>query len=216
MKLYYFAGACSLSPHITLRESGLPFDLAKVDVKTRTLVSDGTPYTNIQPLNYVPLLELDDGTRLSEGPAIVQYIADKVPAKKLAPPNGTPERYKLQSWLGFINSELHKGIAVLFNFPVDETAKEAMRTKLKRPLGWLDEQLAKSPYLMGADFTVADAYLYTVTMPYRAKRATVDLSPYKNLKAFRDRVDTRPSVKAAMAAEGITAEHGVNQPQPQK
>ncbi|HTP96464.1 MAG TPA: glutathione transferase GstA [Burkholderiales bacterium] len=202
MKLYYFAGACSLSPHITLRESGLPFDLVKVDVKTRTL-ADGTDYTTIQPLNYVPLLELDDGTRLAEGPAIVQYIADRVPDKRLAPPNGTPERYRLQSWLGFINSELHKGVSVIFNFPLDDSGKDAMRTKLKRPLGWLDEQLADSPYLMGDTFTVADGYLYTVTMPYRARRAGVDLSPYKNLQAYRDRVDARPSVKAALAAEGI-------------
>jgi len=202
MKLYYFAGACSLSPHITLRESGLPFDLVKVDVKTRTL-ADGTDYTTIQPLNYVPLLELDDGTRLAEGPAIVQYIADRVPDKRLAPPNGTPERYRLQSWLGFINSELHKGVSVIFNFPLDDSGKDAMRTKLKRPLGWLDEQLADSPYLMGDAFTVADGYLYTVTMPYRARRAGVDLSPYKNLQAYRDRVDARPSVKAALAAEGI-------------
>ena len=202
MKLYYFAGACSLSPHITLRESGLPFDLVKVDVKTRTL-ADGTDYTTIQPLNYVPLLELDDGTRLAEGPAIVQYIADRVPDKRLAPPNGTPERYRLQSWLGFINSELHKGVSVIFNFPLDDSGKDAMRTKLRRPLGWLDEQLADSPYLMGDTFTVADGYLYTVTMPYRARRAGVDLSPYKNLQAYRDRVDARPSVKAALAAEGI-------------
>jgi glutathione S-transferase len=210
MKLYYFAGACSLSPHIALRESGLPFDLVKVNVKTRTL-ADGTPYTDIQPLNYVPLLELDDGSRLSEGPAIVQYVADLVPAKKLAPPNGTAARYRLQSWLGFINSELHKGIAVIFNFPLDDNGKEAIRTKLKRPLGWLDEQLAGTKFLMGEDFTVADAYLYTVTMPYRARRAGVDLSPYKNLQAFRDRVDTRPSVKAAIAAEGISVEQGVIQ-----
>jgi glutathione S-transferase len=210
MKLYYFAGACSLSPHIALRESGLPFDLVKVDVKTRTL-ADGTPYTNVQPLNYVPLLELDDGSRLSEGPAIVQYIADLVPARKLAPPNGTSARYRLQSWLGFINSELHKGIAVIFNFPLDDSGKEAIRTKLKRPLGWLDEQLAGKKFLMGEEFTVADAYLYTVTMPYRARRAGVDLSPYKNLQALRDRVDTRPSVKAAIAAEGISVEQGAIQ-----
>ena len=143
--------------------------------------------------------------------SVVQYIADLAPAKKLAPPNGTTERYRLQSWLGFINSELHKGIAVIFGFPLDDNGKEAIRTKLKRPLGWLDEQLAGKKFLMGEDFTVADAYLYTVTMPYRARRAGVDLSPYKNLQAFRDRVDTRPAVKAAMAAEGISAEKGVLQ-----
>lgn len=202
MKLYYFPGACSLSPHIALREAGLPFELVKVDVKTRTL-ADGTDYTTIQPLNYVPLLELDDGARLAEGPAIVQYIADLVPAKGLAPANGTPARYRLQSWLGFINSELHKGIAVIFNFPLDDNGKDAIRTKLKRPLTWLDGQLAGVKYLMGDAFTVADGYLYTVTMPYRARRAGVDLSPYKNLQAFRDRVDARPSVQAALVAEGI-------------
>jgi glutathione S-transferase len=202
MKLYYFPGACSLSPHIALREAGLPFELVKVDVKTRTL-ADGTDYTTIQPLNYVPLLELDDGTRLAEGPAIVQYIADLAPARALAPANGTFARYRLQSWLGFINSELHKGIAVLFNFPLDDNGKDAIRTKLKRPLTWLDGQLAGVKYLMGDAFSVADGYLYTVSMPYRARRAGVDLSPYRNLQAFRDRVDARPSVQAALVAEGI-------------
>ena len=202
MKLYYWPGACSLSPHIALRESGLPFELVKVDVKTRTL-PDGTDYTKIQPLNYVPLLELDDGTRLAEGPAIVQYIADLVPEKGLAPANGTRARYRLQSWLGFISTEIHKGIAVIFNFPLDDNGKEATRTKLKRPLTWLDDQLAGVKYLMGDGFTVADGYLYTVTMPYRARRAGLDVSPYKNLQAFRDRVDARPAVQAALAAEGI-------------
>ncbi len=201
MKLYYFTGACSLSPHIVLRESGLPFEAVKVDVKTRTL-PDGSDFLKLQPLGYVPLLELDDGTRMAEGPAIVQYVADRVPAKKLAPPNGTRERYQLQSWLGFVSTELHKGIAVLFNPALNEEARAAIRAKLATPLKWLDEQLAGKKFLMGDDFSVADAYLFTVTMPYRAERAGVDLSPYKNLLAFRERVAARPAVQEAIAAEG--------------
>ena len=201
MKLYYFKGACSLSPHIALRESGLPFEAVQVDVKTRKL-PDGTDYYSIQPLGYVPLLELDDGTRMSEGPAIVQYIADRAPAKKLAPPNGTRERYDLQSLLHFVGTELHKGFQPLFNAMPDEV-KAMFRNKLGPALKWVDGKLAGRSYLMGDTFTVADGYLFTVTMPYRAERAGVDLSPYGNLHAFRARVAARPAVREAMRDEGL-------------
>jgi glutathione S-transferase len=202
MKLYYIAGACSLSPHIALREAALPFDLVRVEPKSHTL-ADGTDYYSIQPLGYVPLLELDDGTRLSEGPAIVQYIADRRPEKKLAPPNGTLARYQLQSWLGFVSTELHKGLVPLFNPAMAEETKNGIRRKLASTFGWLDGQLAGKAHVMGDGFTVADGYLFYVTMPYRAERAGVDLSPYAHLRAFRQRVAARPAVKEALAAEGL-------------
>lgn len=202
MKLYYFSGACSLSPHIALRESGLAFEPVRVDAKARTL-PDGSDFYAIQPLGYVPLLELDDGTRMAEGPAIVQYIADRVPEKKLAPANGSMERYRLQAWLGFIGTELHKGIVPLFNPDMAEETKAGMRKKLETPLKWLDGQLEGKRFLMGDTFTVADGYLFTVTMPHRMQRSGMDLSPYKNLAAFRERVGARPAVQEAMKAEGL-------------
>jgi glutathione S-transferase len=202
MKLYYFSGACSLSPHIVLRESGLPFEAVKVDPASRTL-PDGSDFYAVQPLGYVPMLELDDGARLSEGPAIVQYIADLVPDRGLAPPNGTMARTRLQSWLNFVSTELHKGFTPMFNPKMPEDVKDAFRAKLAPTLRWLDGELAGARFLMGDQFTVADAYLFTVTMPYRAQRAGVDLRPYANLHALRANVAERPSVQAAMSAEGI-------------
>lgn len=207
MKLYYITGACSLSPHIALREAGLDFDLVQVEPKSHTL-ADGTDYYAIQPLGYVPLLELDDGTRMSEGPAIVQYIADRVPERRLAPPNGTLARYKLQSWLGFVSTELHKGITPLFNSAMPEDVKNGFRSKIGATFRWLDGQLEGKRYLMGDTFTVADGYLFYVSMPYRARRAGLDLSPYRNLQGFRARLLERPSVQAALKAEGIEAQGG--------
>jgi glutathione S-transferase len=202
MKLYYFAGACSLSPHIVLRESGLPFEAVRVDVKTRTL-ADGSDYYRIHPLAYVPLLELDGGERMTEGPAIVQYIADRVPEKALAPRNGTPERYRLQSWLNFVSTELHKGFTPMFNTGLPEDVKNIFRSKLAPVLTWLDSALQGRRFLVGETFSVADAYLFTVTMPYRAKRAGLDLAPYTNLLAYREGIASRPAVVEAMKAEGI-------------
>ena len=210
MKLYAFPGACSLSPHIVLRELSLPFELVKVNVKTRTL-PDGSDYRKVHPLTYVPLLELDDGTRITEGPAIVQYLADRVPEKRLAPPNGTMERVRLQTWLNFASTEIHKGFTPMFNTGLPEDMKDLLRAKVRPVLQWLDGDLAKGPYVMGEQFTVADAYLFTVTMPYRAKRAGIDISPYRNIAAYRDRVAARASVQAAVAAEGISITHGVMQ-----
>ena len=200
MKLYFNPGACSLSPHIVLREAGLAFDLVRTSTKTHTL-ADGTDYYGINPKGYVPLLELDNGERLSEGPAIVQYIADQVPAKKLAPANGTMARYRLQEWLNFITSELHKGFCPLFNPAMPEEAKALARTKVSDRLRWVNEQLEGKQYLMGDHFSVADAYLFTVGG--WAKHVGVDISSLANLGAYLGRMAARPAVQAAMKAEGL-------------
>ena len=199
-KLYYSPGACSLSPHIVLREAGLPFDLVLTSTKTHKL-ADGTDYYTINPKGYVPLLELNDGQRLSEGPAIVQYIADQVPASQLAPAAGTMERYRLMEWLNFITSELHKGFSPLFNPAMPEEAKVLARAKLTERLGWVETQLEGKDYLMGATFTVADAYLFTVAG--WGKHVGVDIAPMKNLSAYMGRVAARPAVQAALKAEGL-------------
>ncbi len=200
MKLYYSPGACSLSPHIVLRESGLAFEPVLASTKTHKL-QDGTDYYTINPKGYVPLLELDNGERLSEGPAIVQYIADQVPAKKLAPAAGTMARYRLQEWLNFTTSELHKGFSVLFNPAMPEEAKTLMRAKVGDRLKWVDSQLEGKSYLMGDAFSVADAYLFTVTN--WTKFVGVDISALKNLGAFMKRMSERPAVQEALKAEGL-------------
>jgi len=198
MKLYYSPGACSLSPHIVLREAGLAFEPVLASTKTHKL-QDGTDCIN--PKGYVPLLELDNGERLTEGPAILQYIADKAPEKKLAPPYGTMERYRVQEWLNFITSELHKGFGVLFNPAMPEEAKSVMRTRLGDRLKWVDSQLEGKQYLMGDSFTLPDAYLFTVTN--WSKHLGVDITALKNLSAFQARMAARPSVQEAMKAEGL-------------
>jgi glutathione S-transferase len=200
MKLYYSPGACSLSPHIVLHEAGVPFQAIAAPTKTHKL-PDGTDYYTINPLGYVPLLELDDGTRLTEGPAIVQYIADQVPDKKLVPAWGTLERYKLMSWLTFIGTELHKGFSPLFNPATPEDYKPAVKDRLAGRLRWVNEQLEGRQFLMGDTFTVADAYLFTVTN--WAPRVGVDISGLAALNAYRARVAARPAVQAAMKAEGL-------------
>lgn len=200
MKLYYSPGACSLSPHIALEEAGLPYEAVLAPTKTKTL-PDGSDYRKINPLGYVPYLVLDDGTGLPEGPAIVQYIADQAPAKRLAPPNGSLARYRLQSWLNFIGTELHKGFGPLFNPASPDEVKAAAKERLATRLKWVDEQLAGKTWLMGDDFGVADGYLFTVTN--WAKPMQIDLSPYPNLVAWRARVAARPAVQAAMKAEGL-------------
>ena len=200
MKLYYSPGACSLSPHIALEEAGLPYEAVLAPTKTKQL-PDGSDYRKINPLGYVPYLVLDDGTGLPEGPAIVQYIADQAPAKRLAPPNGSLARYRLQSWLNFIGTELHKGFGPLFNPASPDEVKAAAKERLATRLKWVDEQLAGKTWLMGDDFGVADGYLFTVTN--WAKPMQIDLSPYPNLEAWRARVAARPAVQAAMKAEGL-------------
>ena len=200
MKLYYSAGACSLSPHIVLRESGLPFELVLASTKTHKL-ADGSDYYAINPKGYVPLLELDNGERLSEGPVIVQYIADQVPAKNLAPANGTMARYRLQEWLNFITSEVHKAFGLLFNPATPEDYKVAVKARILGRLKWVDEQLEGKQYLMGDTFSVADAYLFTVTN--WSKFVGLDISGLANLGAFMGRVAARPAVQEALKAEGL-------------
>ena len=200
MKLYYTPGACSMSPHIVLCESGLPFELVPANLKTHQL-ADGSDYYAVSPKGYVPLLELDNGERLSEGPAIVQYIADLVPAKQLAPANGTMARYHLQEWLNFITSEIHKGFSVLFNPAMPEEAKALARTRLMLRFTWVNGQLEGKQYLMGDTFSVADAYLFTVGN--WAGHVALDISGLPNLAAFMARVAARPAVQAAMKAEGL-------------
>ena len=200
MKLYYSPGACSLSPHIALREAGIAFEPVKAPTKTHQL-DDGTDYYTINPLGYVPLLELDDGTRLREGPAIVQYIADQAPLKNLAPANGTLARYRLQEWLTFIGMEIHRGFGPLFNPASTDEVKAAARDRLASRLKWVDGELAGKQYLMGDQFTVADGYLFTVTNWTQPTK--LDISGLANLAAYRERVGARPAVQAAMKAEGL-------------
>jgi glutathione S-transferase len=200
MKLYYSPGACSLSPHIALHESGLAFDAVAAPTKTHKL-ADGTDYYTINPLGYVPLLVLDDGTQLREGPAIVQYIADQVPAKQLAPANGTYARYKLQEWLNFIGTELHKGFSPLFTPGMPDEAKTIAKTRLTARLQWVDGELVKTAYLLGDTFTVADGYLFVVAG--WGKHVGIDIATLPHLNAFMERVAARPAVQAALRAEGL-------------
>ena len=200
MKLYYSPGTCSLSPHIALHEAGLKFEHVLASTKTHQL-ADGTDYYTINPKGYVPLLEFDDGSRLTEGPAIVQWIADQVPEKKLAPPAGTMARYRLQEWLNFITAEIHKAAGVLFNPAMPEEAKTIYRTKINERYAYVDKQLEGKQFLMGDDFTVADCYLFVVSN--WAKPLNVDLSPYKNVGAYLQRIAARPTVQAAMKHEGL-------------
>ncbi|MGC4077219.1 MAG: glutathione transferase GstA [Rubrivivax sp.] len=200
MKLYYSPGACSLSPHIVLLESGLAFHAVMASTKTHRL-ADGTDYYTINPKGYVPLLELDSGERLSEGPAIVQWIADQVPEKKLAPPAGTMARYRLVEWLNFISTELHKGFSPLFTPGMPEEAKALFRSKLGDRFAYVDAALADQPFLLGEDFSVADAYLFVVAG--WSKHVGVDLSRFAHLARFIERVGARPAVQQAMRAEGL-------------
>ena len=199
MKLYFSPGACSFSPHLALREAGIDFELVKVDLKSHTLVSDGSDFRRINPKGYVPVLELDNGKRLSEGPAIVQYIADLKPESGLAPKAGSFERYQLQEWLGFINSEIHKNFSPLFNPNTSEEAKANTRQNLGNRLTYVAEQLGANDFLMGSQFTVADGYLFTVLN--WSQWTAIDLSQWPTLVAFQERISNRPSVQEARAAE---------------
>ncbi|NMG45831.1 glutathione transferase GstA [Aromatoleum toluvorans] len=200
MKLFLKPGACSLSPHIVLEEAGLKYETETVDLQTK-VTGSGQDYTKTNPKGYVPALLLDNGELLTEGPAIVQYLADQVPEKKLAPPNGTPERYRLQSWLTFIGTELHKTFSPFFNPATPDAWKTICRANLDRRFGYIAEQLTGKDYLMGTDFSVADAYLFTVLG--WAKYVDIDLAKWPALAAYQARVAARPSVTAAMKAEGL-------------
>ena len=200
MKLYYSPGACSLSPHIVLREAELDFTPVRVDIKTHTL-QDGTDYYSINPKGYVPLLELDTGERLTEGPAVVQCIADKVPAKLLVAACGTIARYHVQEWLNFVTSELHKTFSPLFSPATPEDYKTTTRAKISDRLKWVDSQLANQLYLLSDHFSVADAYLYTITR--WTKPTHIDISMLPNLTAYMARVEARPAVQEALKFEGL-------------
>ncbi len=200
MKLYYSPGACSLSPHIVLHEAGLAYTPVLASTKSHKL-QDGTDFYTINPLGYVPVLELDDGTRLLEGPAIVQYLADQAPQKNLAPAHGTLARYRLQQWLNFISTEIHKGFSPLFKPNTPDDYKPIAREQLMKGLEWVDGELAGRDYLMGEHFSVADAYLFTVSN--WAQHVNLDVSGLKNLAAYRERIAARPAVQAAMKAEGL-------------
>ena len=195
LKLYYSPGACSLSPHIVLHESGLPFEAIPAPTKTHQL-PDGTDYYTINPLGYVPLLVMKDGEKLREGPAIIQYLADQVPEKALAPAYGTLGRYRLMEWLTFIGTELHKGFSPLFTPNMPDEAKAMAKGRLQGRLKWVDGELANRQYLMGDAFSVADAYLFTVTN--WTAHTGIDISGLKHLGAFQARMAGRPAVQAAL------------------
>ena len=200
MKLYYAPGACSLSPHIVARELGLPITLQKVNTKDKTMEGGGD-FWKVNPRGYVPVLELDDGDKLTEGPAIVQYLADQKPEAGLAPKNGTKERYHLQEWLNFLTSEVHKQFSPLFKPNTPEEYKKIAKENLAGRFDWMDKQLAGKEYLTGKQFTVADAYAF-VLLGW-TKPTQIDLSRWPNLQAFHKRVAARPKVKEAMQAEGL-------------
>lgn len=196
MKLYYSPGACSLSPHIALREAGLKFDAEVVDLRTHKTKS-GADFYQINPKGYVPALVLDDGQLLTEGAAIVQYVADQKPRRKLAPKAGTIERARLQEWLNFIATEVHKSFSPLFNPATPEEMKKGALDRLNKRLAYIAERLDGKPWLMGDEFSVADAYLFT--MLQWANGLKIDVGPV--LSAYRDRVAARPAVKATLKAE---------------
>jgi len=200
MKLYYAPGACSLSPHIVAQEAGIPLTLVKVDTASKKL-ADGGDFWAINPKGYVPALQLDNGEVLTEGPTIVQYLADSRPEAKLAPPSGTMERYRLQEMLGYINSELHKTYSPLFSPATSPELRKDREAYLRKRYALLDKRLASQPYLFGEQFTVADAYLFTVTN--WANFVKLDLSEFPNLLAFQARVAARSAVQAALVAEGL-------------
>lgn len=200
MKLYYSPGACSLSPHIALIESGLPFTTEKVDLRARKTAS-GADFTTINPRGYVPALELDDGQVLTEGPAIVQYIANQVPDKHLAPAPYSIEHYQMLERLNFIGTELHKNFGPLFNPAAGQDAKDAARTQLEKRFGQVVDMLGKNDFLVGNQFTVADGYLFVILS--WAEKMGFDLDKWPTLKALKSRVAARPAVQQALADEGL-------------
>jgi glutathione S-transferase len=199
MKLYYAPGACSLSPHIVLLEAGLKATLIKVDTKTHK-TEHGADFYSVNPKGYVPVLELDDGTRLTEGPAVVQYLADRNPASNLAPAAGTIERYRLMEWLNFITAELHKQFGPLFQPSTPSEQRETFKEKISGRLAWVAKELEGKDYLL-SDFTVADAYLF-VMLTWTA-HVGIDLGRWPTLKAYQARIAARPKVHEAMVAEGL-------------
>lgn len=200
MKLYYAPGACSLSPHIVANEIGITLELEKVDTKTKQ-TEHGNDYLAINPKGYVPALRLDDGALLTEGPAIVQYLADQKPDSGIAPANGTLARYRLQEMLGYINSELHKTYSPLFNPNTTDAVRADREAYLRKRYALVEQTLSNQPFLLGDQFSAADAYLFTVTNWARVLK--LDLSEFPNLMAFQKRVAERPAVQGAMREEGL-------------
>jgi glutathione S-transferase len=200
MKLYYSPGACSLSPHIAIAEAGLKADFIKVNLKDKKTEA-GDDYLKVNPKGQVPALVLDSGDVLTEGPAIVQYVADQAPNAKIAPANGTLDRYKLQEWLNLITSEIHKSFSPLFTPTSTDDVKNGAREKLMKQFTAIDARLAGKDYLMGSQFTVADGYLFTVLRWAVAMK--LDIASLPNVKAYMDRVGAREKVKEAMLAEGL-------------
>lgn len=200
MKLYFSPGACSLSPHIALREAGLEFELSRVDFATKK-TRDGEDFMAVNPKGLVPTLRLDSGEILTEGPAIVQYIADLRPESGLAPAAGTMARVRLQEALNFISTELHKGFSPLFSKDCPDAWKEVVKTKLAAAFAEVDRTLAKQPYLTGDTFTVADGYLFTVAN--WTKYVGLSLETWPHVAAFVARTAERPAVHAALEAEGL-------------
>jgi glutathione S-transferase len=200
MKLYYSPGACSLSPHIALLEAGLPYDLVKVDLRAKKL-ENGDDFLAVNPKGQVPALGLDNGKLVTEGPIIVQVIADKVAAKNLAPARDSEERYEFLEVLNFLTSELHKNFSPLFNPAFSDEVKGFFRDRLNGKFKYLDGRLAGRDYLMGQQFTVADGYLFTMLRWADAHK--LDLSAFKNLMAYKDRVAARPKVQEALEKEGL-------------
>jgi glutathione S-transferase len=200
MKLYFAPGACSLSPHIVLQEAGIAAETEQVDNKEKKTKS-GKDYWAINPKGQVPALQLDSGEMLTEGPVIVQYLADQKPDSGLVPASGTIERYRVQEWLNFITSELHKSFGPIFRPTTPDAFKAISKENIGKRFDWLDKQLAGRQYLMGDKFTVADAYLFTVLR--WSSRVEIDVAKWPNLKTYMDRVGARPKVQAAMKAEGL-------------
>jgi glutathione S-transferase len=200
MKLYYAPGACSLASHIALHETGLPFEIDKLNVPTKT-TSIGEDFMQINPKGYVPAIKLDDGSILTEGAAILQYIADQNPDSGLAPKAGTMERYRLQEWLTFISTEIHKSFSPLFNKASSDEVKNNARDLLTKRIGYVEKQLASKPYLMGDNFTVADAYMFVVVS--WSSHVGFDLGQFPRINEYMARIAARPAVQAAMKAEGL-------------
>jgi glutathione S-transferase len=200
MKLYYSPGACSLSPHIALLEAGLPYDLVKVDVRAKKL-ENGDDFLKVNPKGQVPVLQLDNGEFVTEGPVIVQMIADQASAKNLAPARDSAERYKLLEWLNFITTELHKNFSPLFQPVIPDEVKSFFKERIMGKFKYADSKLAGQDYLMGKQFTVADGYLFV--MLKWAERTGLDVSALTNLTAFKDRVAARPKVQEALTREGL-------------
>ncbi|MES2237576.1 MAG: glutathione transferase GstA [Rugosibacter sp.] len=201
MKLYYAPGACSLAPHIVLEESGLAYESETVDLRGGKQTGTGKDFNQINAKGYVPALVLDDGQLLTEGPAINQYLADRVPEKKLAPANGTMDRYRLQEWLTFLGTELHKSFSPLFNPTASDDWKNASLEALNRRLDYAAKQLTGKQYLVGDNFTIADAYLFTILG--WGQYVNLDIGKWPVLKEYHGRIFMRPAVQAALKAEGL-------------